>query len=85
VASKISENARKKGGNPHFRFYDVTSGDVNRPSNTFGHVTSSSHVGHAQWYILYYYYSKEIKRGKNLGMRRTYFRDVTSGHTCVMV
>jgi hypothetical protein len=44
---------------------------------TFGHVTSRSHIGHAQRYILYYYYSK---RAENPGMRRTYFRDVTSGH-----
>jgi hypothetical protein len=25
-------------------------------------VTSGSHVGHAQWYILYYYYSKKKAR-----------------------
>ena len=25
----------------------------------FDDVTSGSHVGHAQWYILYYYYSKK--------------------------
>ena len=29
---------------------------------TFGHVTSGSHVGHAQWYILHYYYSKKKAR-----------------------
>jgi hypothetical protein len=27
-----------------------------------GDVTSGSHVGHAQWYILYYYYSKKKVR-----------------------
>jgi hypothetical protein len=32
-----------------------TSGDVNRSR----HLTSGSHVGHAQWYILYYYYIKK--------------------------
>ena len=53
---KISKNTRKKGGKHNFRFYDVTSGDAN------GHVTSNSHVGHAQWYILYYYYSKKKPR-----------------------
>jgi hypothetical protein len=31
-------------------------------------VTSVSHVGHAQWYILYYCYSKK-KRGNRLHMR----------------
>jgi hypothetical protein len=29
-----------------------------------GHVTSGSHVGHAQWYILYYYYSKKKNAGE---------------------
>ena len=33
-------------------------------------VTSGSHIGHAQWYILYYYYSQK-KAQEN---------DVTSGH-----
>jgi hypothetical protein len=29
---------------------------------TFDDVTSGSHVGHTQWYILYYYYSKKKTR-----------------------
>ena len=51
-----------------------------------GHVTSSSHVGHAQGYILYYYHSKKKTR------ENTHFRsyDITSGHfryfrSCAMV
>ena len=37
-------------GNPHFWLYDVNSG---------------SHVGHAQWYILYYCHSKKKARKKS--------------------
>jgi hypothetical protein len=49
----------------------------------FDDVTSGSHVGNAQWYILHYYYSKK-KRGNLLRMGRTYFRShpviASSGH-----
>ena len=38
-----------------------------------GHVTSGSHVGYAQWYILYYYYSKNKTR-EHVG------HAITSGH-----
>jgi hypothetical protein len=44
-------------------------------------VTSSSPVGHAQWYILYYYYSKKRKNaGNGCACARNHFRDVISGH-----
>ena len=42
---------------------------------TFCHVTSVSHVGHAQWYILYYYYSKKKVRGES-----GHAQAITSGH-----
>ena len=54
-------------------YYDVTCRDV-----TFGHVTSGSHAtsGHAQWYILYYYYGKK----KSAGMHFLAYAEHTSGY-----
>ena len=40
-----------------------------------GHVTSGSHVDHAQWYILYYYYSKKKTREPV-----AHAHAITSGH-----
>jgi hypothetical protein len=58
----------------HFQSYYVNSCDV-----TFGHVTSGSHAtsGHAQWYILHYYYGKKKAREY---AEHTSGYDVTSGH-----
>ena len=41
----------------------------------FDDVTSGSHVGHAQWYILYYYYSKKKAREPVV-----HAHAITSGH-----
>jgi hypothetical protein len=41
----------------------------------FDDVTSGSHVGHAQWYILYYYYSKKKAREPV-----AHAHAITSGH-----
>ena len=41
---------------------------------TFDHVTSVSHVGHAQWYILYYYYSKKKVERKIRACASDHFR-----------
>ena len=46
----IRKHPKKRVGNPHFWLYDVNSG---------------SHVGHAQWYILYYCHSKKKARKKS--------------------
>ena len=47
-----------------------------RETPLWGHVTSCSHVGHAQWYILYCYYSKKKNAGTGCACARG---DVTSG------
>jgi hypothetical protein len=58
----------------HFRWKGPTRADVAQrlvvhartlpmePPSGSRDVTSGSHVGHAQWYILYYYYSKKKAR-----------------------
>jgi hypothetical protein len=45
---------------------------------TWPSVTSVSHVGHAQWFILYYYYSK--KKSRELVLHVHAITSVTSGH-----
>ena len=64
MASKISENTRKKGGNPHFRFYDVTSGDVNRSLPVTSHPVAMSVMRNG---TLYTTTIVRKKRGKNPG------------------
>jgi hypothetical protein len=56
------------------------------------YVTSGSHVGHAQWYILYYYYSKKKVRepvvhvhaitSVTFGSGHVIFADVSHGQDC---
>ena len=36
--------------------------------------TSGSHVGHAQWYLLYYYYCKKKSAGTGCACPRDHFR-----------
>ena len=45
-----------------------------------GHVTSGSHVGHAQWYILYYYHSK-----KKVREPVAHSHAITSGQGCFLL
>jgi hypothetical protein len=83
IFENVRENDTRKISHVAFqtlRFEKVRENDTWKTLTghmTFGHVTSRSHIGHAQRYILYYYY---CKRAENSGMRRTYFRDVTYGH-----
>jgi hypothetical protein len=64
----------------HFRSKGSTRADIAQLQRSFahaqtqgnylrGHVTSGSPLGHAQWHMLYYYYSKKKNRSKLFRMR----------------